>query len=455
MPKPVLRVLGYVITAVLLLGLAAAGVLCAPGLTARWFGAQRPAASDEHAKSSTKVVADQPETIRLPADVVERLGIQTALVQYAQHGKPLELPGSLTLDADRLSHVRARFGGEVVQIGTNAKTSKPVTVGDAVQKDDLLAIIWSRELGEKKSELVDALSQLRLDEDTLTKLDQAFVLGAIPERSLREAERKVEADRVAEDRAARTLRAWRIGLEEIDGLRAEASQLSTKDRQSREDLVSQWAKVEVRAPLTGVVLERNVTLGDLVDTTLDMFKIADLSRLRVVAHAYEEDLPALDALPDEQRAWQVRVGPNPASDYREGEFEHVGYLIDPNQHTALVMGWVNNPKGRLRAGQFVTTVIELPPTRDEVLIPLTAVLEKGKRSIVFVQPDEQAPQYQRLQVAVARRTPTGVFIRNNVSPEERQSGVQPLQADLRVVSSGIVELDAVLSNSPKTNSATP
>ena len=445
MPKSGLRILGYVLAAVVLVGLAAAGVLCAPWLKEHWSGAPQQAASDEHTPSSAKVADDQPETIRLPADVVQRLGIQTAIVQYAQHGKPIELPGSLTLDADRLSHVRARFGGEVVQIGTNAKTSKPVTVGDTVQKNDLLAVVWSRELGEKKSELVDALSQLRLDEDTLTKLEQAFVLGAIPERSLREAERKVEADRVAEDRAARTLIAWRIATDEIDALRAEASQLSTKDRQSREDLVSQWAKVEVRAPLAGVILERNVTLGDLVDTTLDMFKIADLSRLRVVAHAYEEDLPALDALPEEQRAWKVRVGPNPDTDSRDGEFDHVGNMIDPNQHTALVMGWVNNAAGRLRVGQFITAVIELPPAPGEFVIPPTAVLEKGKRPIVFVQPDEKEPRYQRLQVAVARRTPAGVLVRNAVSAGERASGVPLLEAGLHVVSSGIVELDAELA----------
>jgi len=48
--------------------------------------------------------------------------------------------------------------------------------------------------------------------------------------------------------------------------------------------------------MAGVILEKNFTVGDIVDTTHDMFKIADLSRLGVMANVYEEDLPKLVAL---------------------------------------------------------------------------------------------------------------------------------------------------------------
>ena len=94
-------------------------------------------------------------------------------------------------------------------------------VGDRVSKDQLLAVVWSRELGEKKSELVDGLSQLRVDEETLARLTATSKDGAIPERSLREAERHVEADRIAVARTLRTLETWRVPQEEIDAACAE------------------------------------------------------------------------------------------------------------------------------------------------------------------------------------------------------------------------------------------
>ena len=239
-------------------------------------------------------------------------------------------------------------------------------------------MIWSRDLGEKKSDLIDALSQLRVDEDSLARISKAAAEGSVPERVLRDAERKVEADRIAVSRAVRTLQSWRISKEEIDQVRAEAeSALAREDGQDREEMVAQWAKLEVLAPLDGTVIERNVALGDLVDTNIDLFKVADLSRLRVVAHAYEEDLPSLDALKNDRREWTVAVGSGPDAATRTGQFDQVGCIIDPNQHTALVMGWVDNRDGQLRVGQFVTVRLEVPPPKSEVVVPAAALCEEG------------------------------------------------------------------------------
>ena len=73
-----------------------------------------------------------------------------------------------------------------------------------------------------------------------------------------------------------------------------------------------WAELDIVAPMAGVILEKNFTVGDIVDTTHDMFKIADLSRLGVMANVYEEDLPKLVALPPKIAAgrwscWPSRV----------------------------------------------------------------------------------------------------------------------------------------------------
>src|SRR5437879_2791168 len=132
-------------------------------------------------------------------------------------GRPLRLEGSLALDPDFVHRARARFSGEVVQITTIADTmrspfgetqTRPLSAGDHVEKDDLLAVIWSKDLGEKKSELLDALSQLRLDQVTLERLKRFAI--SVPERTLEEAQRRVDADLIAVERAKRTLRVWRV-----------------------------------------------------------------------------------------------------------------------------------------------------------------------------------------------------------------------------------------------------
>ena len=217
----------------------------------------------------------------------------------------------------------------------------------------------------------------------------------------------------------------------------------SKREASRAETVHEWAKSEIRSPLDGVLLERNVAKGDLVDPSLDLFMVADLTRLRVVAHAYEEDLPTLDSLPHDQRRWNVRVGSEEGT-LLSGQFDRIGRIIDPNQHTALVMGWVNNTGGKYRVGQFVTATVELLPVKDEVAIPATAMVDEGSRQVVFVQPNTNEPQYVERLIAVSRRNESTVFVRNNLTPADRHRGLETLRVGERVVVSGAVQLEDTL-----------
>ena len=229
-------------------------------------------------------------------------------------------------------------------------------------------------------------------------------------------------------------------------MRAEADRLSHNAKQDRRELSRQWARVEVRAPWNGVIIEKNVALGDLVDTSTDLFKIADLSRLRVMAHAYEEDLPSLDALQDSRRAWSVIVGSGTENAVtRDGRFDQVGSIIDPNQHTAMVMGWVDNPDGRLRVGQFVTVHVEIAPPKMEVVVPASALAEEHGWTSVLVQTDGRT-EYVLRRVAVSRRAGGQVFLRSNLSPAEKARGLETLQPGEHVVTSHVVQLTASISN---------
>jgi cobalt-zinc-cadmium efflux system membrane fusion protein len=365
-------------------------------------------------------------------------------VQKADKPITVELPGTLSFDADRLSHVHARFAGEVVEIGVVQGSSRPLDFGAAVHKGQLLAVIWSQELGEKKSELVDALSQLRLDQENLNHLTQASVEGAVSERAIREAQRKVESDQIAVGRIVRTLQSWRVLPEDIEALRAEAESLRHDAKPIAEEHVHRWARSEVRAPLDGVILEKNLALGDLVDTNLDLFKIADLSRLRVMAHVYEEQLPLLDNLTDSQRKWTISVQSDTGVPPVAGKFEQIGKVIDPNEHAALVTGWVDNRADHLRAGQFIAAKIELPIPKGEVAIPSSALVEEGQGQFVFVQPEPNKSEYVRRPIAVSRRDGGTVFVWSAPTTAQRHAGAQALRAGEQVVRAGVVQLAEAL-----------
>ncbi len=455
--KSVDRKLKTVVLVVVLVVVVGFGVAYRTSLVSWWNRITTPAAAAASPANAPQL-AKEKDALTLPADIVDRLKVRTEPAQTSTAPSTLELSGTLILDSDRLAHVHARFPGEVVELGKTyepGKPPRPVAFGQHVRKGQLLAVIWSHDLGEKKSDLIDALSQHRLDEDSLERISKAAAEGSVPERVLQDTRRKVEADRIAISRAERTLKSWRISKEEIAEVRAEADRLSREKTADREELVAQWAKLEVLSPLDGTIIERNVALGELVDTSTDLFKIADLSRLGVLANAYEEDLPTLDSLPATLRAWSVTVGAGgPGASGRIGRYEQVGCIIDPNQHTALVMGWVDNPDGKLRVGQFVTTRLEIPPPQGEVIVPSAALCEEGDRIYVFLQSKGKAT-YARRRVTVIRRRGDQAYIRSLPTPVDKRLGLEPLAAGEQVVVSRVVELSASLDTLQQNNPGAP
>lgn len=404
-----------------------------------------------------ELVSSRRAALRIPPDVVKALGIATAAVAVPEHARSLVLSGSLALDTNRLAHVHTRFQGEVVELGTIADpargtngghaATRPLRFGDAVEKGEILAVLWSSDLGEKKSEYVDSLSKLRLENETLDRLETLFKDQSVPERNVREARRNVESARIAVARVERTLRSWRLTDAEIADIRQEAEAVQGQGPRRDPNREKSWARVELRAPLAGTILEVNLAVGDIVATDTDLFKIADMRMLRAWAYVYEEDLPTLLGLPRPIH-WTIRLKADPQAAPIAGVVENIGDLIDPSQHTALVVGQVENPDGRMRAGQFITAEVKLPADPNEVEIPIAALVEDGQESIVFIQPDPAQPVYAMRRVAVAHRSGNSAHLRGgrSLGQDGTASGkADPLQPGERVVVSGAVELRAALA----------
>ena len=178
------------------LGIVAVALVVAMVLypTIRGWFRPKPAGAPA-AQPAAILVEGTTNALRVDEEVGRRLGIRTAEAKVATIADTLKLNGSLTLDAAHLEEVRSRFDGEVVEIG-KTKDGRELKFGDAVTSGQLLAVVWSRELGEKKSELVDGYSQLHLDTETLNRLEKLYHDGTIPERQYRDQERAVENDRI-------------------------------------------------------------------------------------------------------------------------------------------------------------------------------------------------------------------------------------------------------------------
>jgi cobalt-zinc-cadmium efflux system membrane fusion protein len=429
-------------------GLLVVGVLC----LGAGLGTKRVRAEKGEAEEKPALVRGS-DGVRLPAGLHVKLGIQSAEVKPRGPARPrvLQLPGSLAIDPKRLTRIRCRFApAEVIEIGQieGKGEKRELRAGDKVRKGQRLAILRSVDVGAKKSDLFDALWQLHLDQNLLDRTEK--VRDAVPEVFIARARRNVQADRNVVNRARNTLWTWGIPEEEIEAIGKEAEE-SLKRKEKLETMkelqarLERWSRVELKAPSDGVIVERNVAQHEIVKApTSNLFQIAQLDRLVVLAQVHEDVLPLLNALKPEERRWTIRT--REGAPAVPGWIEEIGYLIDPNQHTAVAKGGVDNHEGRLRAGQFITASVTLPPPAGELVLPAGAIVEEEHRTYVFVQPDAKKFFYELRRVAVVRRGQDVVHIRSRLTPEQERQGFQTVRSGERVVTAGAVELKAILED---------
>jgi len=409
--------------------------------------------------------------VRLTEEALD--GLHVAPVPAKQSTESRALPpqvGRLNYDNDRLFIIQARFGGEVAELmqfdneyvpGKGAP-QRPIRYGDEVKQDDRLMVVWSQALGMAKAALIDAVSNLRLSNDTLERHTKLFADGSIPLATLRQSERQYQLDRSALRSAERSLRTWKLTDQEVEGLKVEAAFIAAQDKQGALKDEREWARVEIRVPKFSadphqqlMVVEKNTNLGRMLDpiASMPLFKLADLSRLTIWVQPAEEYLPLLKerlnkGLP---LVWRIHFQADGAdAEPLELPISMIAPAIDPTQYTPMVIGYLPNEKRKYIIGQFVTATIFVPPDPDTVEIPTNALNEVNGESLIFVETNAKKREFTARRVAVVHRFKDVTIVRSKLTDEdlrfsqiEKLKGrrpIEPLLPDERVVTRGIVEM---------------
>ena len=425
-------------------GLLLAATLCGAGLMA-W-----PAPPTQTAAPALPQLVANGTAIHLPRQEATRLGVRVTAARVRQ-GLPrqLELAGSLAIRTDSLVRLRG-FMGEVVEIA-EAKPKRALTVGDRVEKGQLLAVLSNQDVAARKAALLAGLVRLQLVETTQARLEKGYREGTVPELTVLKGRRDVLTARNAIARERNTLRVWRVPEEEIEAVKKEMQRtVVAGPKQPRPDS-RRWGRVEVRAPRDGVIIEKNVVIHEMVDRNATLFAVADLRKLVVLVSVPESNLRALLRLQARHRPkpipWQVRLVAHQDEDLLESNgLDRIGMVLDPQRHTVPASGLVDNAAGELRAGQMVKVTIALPAPVEEIEVPTSALVEAGGARFVFVQPDPKKLVFSPRRVVVVRRGRDVAHVRASPTPRQKQAGAEALQPGERVVTAGAVELQAALDD---------
>ncbi len=264
---------------------------------------------------------------------VKNAGIEIETAGPAEMEKVIELPGQIILNPDRQTHVLPRFDGIV--------TSVSVNLGERVTKGQALANMQSMQLADEKSEYVKAMHEHEFAKKAFEREQTLWDKKITSEQDYLEKKYEYQEAKIRFETAGQKLKA--AGISSID-VESE-DQLSTH---------------QIRSPIAGAIIEKNVATGQAVQSTDKLFVIADLDSL------YAEITIPAQMIGDVREGQRVRVVCDVLNAEVEGKLTYVGPLLGEQTRSAKGRVLVSNTNGNWKPGLFVKVYV----TQEESKVPL-------------------------------------------------------------------------------------
>lgn len=268
----------------------------------------------------------------------------------------LRVPARVELDRRRLAHIGASVSGRVVEIHRS--------LGDDVKKGDLLAVLNSAELGTAQSEYLKAISKLKLRQSAHSRAKQLYESGIIAVANLQQRQNELSEAEVDLDSSRDHLKVMGMSDRDIADLGSRGTIKSLSP---------------ITATLSGTVIERNITLGQVVQPSDAVFTVSDLSHVWLVADVSERN--AQWAREGDEAEAEISALPGQRF---TGKLIYIGDVIDPDTRTMTVRMDLPNPSDIIKPNMLATLLIRKPGTQESV-VPLEAIIRDGDRDHVFVQ----------------------------------------------------------------------
>jgi cobalt-zinc-cadmium efflux system membrane fusion protein len=345
---------------------------------------------------STGQAAGDPMQVQAPESL--RAQIQVTEVAQQELSDTLRVAGAIEFDEQSLNRIGASVTGRVTQLHA--------VLGQLVQKGQPLAQIHSSELSAAQLSFLKAKSATELNRRNVDRAQTLFQADVISAAELQRRQSEYEI-------AAAEMRASQDQLRVL-GMTSEAIEQLAKSGAID-------SNANVVASLSGVVVERKVVPGQVVQPSDALFVVADLQRVWAVAQV------------PEQQVFQVQVGQKvrievPALNKQEivGRLIFVGQTVNPETRTVLVRTELDNAKGILKPAMLATMLIDSAPS-PRIVVPHGAVVREDDQDFVFV---EVSPNTYRLSPVKLEAERNGVRI-----------VTQGLKTGQRIVSDGAFHLN--------------
>jgi len=281
---------------------------------------------------------EMPQHVSLSPNQMVMANVATVKVDIAPLTREINAAGIVQYDQSRQARVTAWVAGRVDRLHVN-------TVGAFVSRGRPVAEVYSPDLVSAQQEYLLALkSREQFKESPIQAISQGG-----------------------------------------DGLVSSARQrlklMGVKDHQivALEKSGQPNIRLPIYTPLSGIVIEKVVVQGQYVNVGDPLFNIADLSSVWVEAEVYESDFPAIKI----GQSVDITSQSYPGRTFT-GKVSFIYPFLDPKTRTVKVRVQIANPGLRLKPDMFVNVSLKTP-LGDVLAVPVGAVMDSGRRKVVWVE----------------------------------------------------------------------
>lgn len=311
-------------------------------------------------------------------EAVQQAGVDVELVERQPIVESIIGNGEIVYDPTRQASLASRVPGSVWRVFKN--------IGDQVVEGEVLAIVDAAEVGDLKTALLRSLAEEKLQSQNVSRLTAAR--NAIPGSRILDAEAalaKAKADVLSAEQSLRNL-GLPVGVEQLRGQSEQQVldelRLLGIPESIRQQINTRSATANllpILSPMTGIVVKRSVTPGEVVDPSRILFQVADTRQMWLQLSVALENI---DRLAVGQR---IRFTPDGSRGVAEGQLDWISTSADMDTRMLEVRAVLANSDGRLRNETFGMGEIVLREESDAVVIPTGASHWEGCCQVVFVR----------------------------------------------------------------------
>ncbi|HMK56619.1 MAG TPA: efflux RND transporter periplasmic adaptor subunit [Dissulfurispiraceae bacterium] len=371
----------------------------APAKKAPVAQVQPPAESkntDAPAQQNTEQAQDQAEapTVEISPEQQQLIGVKTVTAEIKPMRKIIRTVGLVAYDERRLSTVNTKFDGWIEKLHVDYS-------GRYVRKGEPLADIYSPELLATQQEFINLL-KWKNEERSIKNQD----IGSMLSRD----------SNVIIEGARQRLRLWDISDEQIDKIEKTGKPIRS---------------LTIYSPVSGYVVQKSALKGARVAAGEKLFDIADLSTVWILSDIFEYELPLVK--PGEKAI--ISLSYFPGKEF-SSDIDYVYPTISGETRSAKVRFTVPNPGNRLKPQMYTNVEVKINIGK-KLVVPEDAVLDAGKRQVVYV--DKGEGNFEPREVGVGMRSDGMIEISNGLQAGERVASSANFLIDSEAKLKGVVK----------------